>query len=238
MQEVRAARGRSAIPEGSRAAGLEEPGAARTYQSPGRAQEAAAEQGHHNASPGARCHHGPAGVLRDGGVERAKPSPGRSRPGTTNLRQPTGYKESGRRGRASSASAFPVAVPIEARWQQGHSVSLGARGEPRSRQHYGMLAGLPRVGGLPPPRLLLFLLRVSPALSSSRSVSKQFPSGWGRPSFIGLALGAKILLSRGRFLLSELPSLPGGSFFSCHGIPLPPPAADWSRGADRLGKSQ
>lgn len=158
-------------------------------------------------------------------MQRAKPSPGRSRPGTGNLRQPTGYKVSQRvqRGRASSASAFPVPVPIKAGWQQGHSVSLGARGEPRSWQGYGMITGLPHVRVS--PRLACFSSLPASALSSSRSESKEFPWGWGRQSFIGLTLGAKILLSQGRFL-SELLSLPGG--FICQ-LSQHPPAAPSSR---------
>lgn len=31
--------------------------------------------------------------------------------------------------RASSGSTFGGAVPVEVRWQQGHSLSLGAQGE-------------------------------------------------------------------------------------------------------------
>lgn len=143
-------------------------------------------------------------------MQRAKPSPGHSRPGTGNLHQPTGYRASRRvrRGRASSASAFPATVPIEARWQQGHTVSLGAQGEPQSRQGYGMITGLPHVRVS--PCLACSSSLPASALNSSRSESKQFPWGWGRHSFVGLALGAKILLSQGRFLLSELLSLPGG----------------------------
>lgn len=128
--------------------------------------------------------------------------------------------------------------PVEARWWRGHSWCLGAQGwgstlgrDPCPRGHcpgtpIGICSQAYQVGGfLPPPCSLLFTLCISPALSSSWSMCKQFPFGWGWQRFIGLALGAKILFIQGRFLFSfqKFLSLPGGSFFSCHSIPPLPP---------------
>lgn len=68
------------------------------------------------------------GDLRDDELEKAKPSPGDS--GIAAGPRVAGDGEGWRVGqnRASSGSTFPAAVPVEARWRQGHSPSLGAQG--------------------------------------------------------------------------------------------------------------
>lgn len=127
--------------------------------------------------------------------------------------------------RASSGSAVLAASPTEVSWQWGHSPALADQGwlSPRSLwdPDEDLLTGCPGRGVSPPPCLILFSLCVSPALSSSGSLCKQFQFGWGWQRFIGLTQGAKILFIQGRFLFSfqKLLLLPGGSFFSCHSIP-------------------
>jgi len=127
------------------------------------------------------------GDLGDGELEKAKPSPGDSwiaaGPG------PQVMERAGAFGRTEHL----LGAPSRLRPRRGE-VTAGAQpvpgcswlGEhpgvgPPSRRalpwqgYRELLTGLPGRGFLPPPSSLLFSLCVSPALSSSQSVSKQFP---------------------------------------------------------------
>lgn len=130
-------------------------------------------------------------------------------------------------GQHTASSGSSVPVPVAARWCQGHSVSPGLRA-PSRLCYRELLNGKGGFGFLPPPFLLLVGLCVSPALSSSQRMRKQVPFGWGQLSFIGSALGAKILFIQSgfRFSFQKLLSLPAGSFVICPGVPPTAPGAE------------